>query len=67
MKISIPDDYFDPLLTMDNVVAKPHIGHFSRDGYQYQLQFGDIFDQIVGDPAGGQTDAVNPDVPAMTE
>ena len=34
-----------PLLTMDNVVCTPHIGYVTRD--EYELQFSDVFDQIV--------------------
>jgi D-3-phosphoglycerate dehydrogenase / 2-oxoglutarate reductase len=53
-------DVRDPLLTMDNVVATPHIGYVSRD--EYELQFTDIFDQIVAYAAGTPTNVVNPDV-----
>jgi D-3-phosphoglycerate dehydrogenase / 2-oxoglutarate reductase len=53
-------DVSDPLLTMDNVIATPHIGYVSRD--EYELQFTDIFDQIVTYAAGTPTNVVNPDV-----
>jgi D-3-phosphoglycerate dehydrogenase len=53
-------DTADPLLNMDNVVATPHIGYVSRD--EYELQFTDIFDQIVSFAAGTPTNVVNPDV-----
>ena len=39
-----------PLLTMDNVVCTPHIGYVTRD--EYEIQFADIFDQIVAYAAG---------------
>jgi D-3-phosphoglycerate dehydrogenase len=53
-------DVHDPLLTMDNVVCTPHIGYVSRD--EYELQFTDIFDQIVAYAAGTPSNVVNPDV-----
>jgi len=53
-------DVSDPLLTMDNVIATPHIGYVSRD--EYELQFTDIFDQIVAYAAGNPANVVNPDV-----
>jgi D-3-phosphoglycerate dehydrogenase / 2-oxoglutarate reductase len=53
-------DIADPLLTMSNVVATPHIGYVSRD--EYEIQFTDIFDQIVAFAAGNPTNVVNPDV-----
>jgi D-3-phosphoglycerate dehydrogenase len=53
-------DINDPLLTMDNVVATPHIGYVSYD--EYEIQFADIFDQIVAYAAGAPTNVVNPDV-----
>jgi D-3-phosphoglycerate dehydrogenase len=53
-------DIGDPLLNMDNVVATPHIGYVSRD--EYEIQFSEIFDQIVSYAAGAPTNVVNPDV-----
>jgi D-3-phosphoglycerate dehydrogenase len=53
-------DTGDPLLNMDNVVATPHIGYVSRD--EYEIQFSDIFDQIVSYAAGTPANVVNPDV-----
>ena len=52
-------DTGDPLLTMDNVVCTPHIGYVSRD--EYEIQFTDIFDQILAYAAGAPTNVVNPD------
>jgi D-3-phosphoglycerate dehydrogenase len=53
-------DTADSLLNMDNVIATPHIGYVSRD--EYEIQFTDIFDQIVACAAGTPTNVVNPDV-----
>jgi D-3-phosphoglycerate dehydrogenase len=47
-----------PLLTMDNVICTPHIGYVSRD--EYELQFSDIFTQIVAFAAGAPVNVVNP-------
>jgi D-3-phosphoglycerate dehydrogenase len=52
-------DPTDPLLTLDNVVCTPHIGYVTRD--EYELQFTDIFDQIVDYAAGKPSNVVNPD------
>ena len=49
-----------PLLLMDNVVCTPHIGYVTRD--EYELQFGDIFDQITAYAAGAPINVVNPGV-----
>jgi D-3-phosphoglycerate dehydrogenase / 2-oxoglutarate reductase len=49
-----------PLLTMDNVVCTPHIGYVTRD--EYEIQFADIFDQILAYAAGKPINVVNPDV-----
>jgi len=53
-------DTAHPLLTLPNVVATPHIGYVSRD--EYELQFSDIFDQIVDYANGRPSNVVNPDV-----
>ena len=53
-------DTAHPLLTLPNVVATPHIGYVTRD--EYDLQFADIFDQIVSYAAGTPINVVNPDV-----
>jgi D-3-phosphoglycerate dehydrogenase len=48
-----------PLLAMENVVCTPHIGYVTRD--EYEIQFTDIFDQIVAYAAGAPINVVNPD------
>jgi D-3-phosphoglycerate dehydrogenase len=53
-------DPFDPLLRLEQVVATPHIGYVTRD--EYELQFGEIFDQIVAYAAGKPINVVNPAV-----
>jgi D-3-phosphoglycerate dehydrogenase / 2-oxoglutarate reductase len=50
----------DPLLAMDNVVCTPHIGYVTRE--EYEIQFSDIFDQVVAYAAGRPINVVNPDV-----
>jgi D-3-phosphoglycerate dehydrogenase / 2-oxoglutarate reductase len=47
-----------PLLSMPNVVCTPHIGYVTRD--EYDLQFADIFDQILSYAAGTPINVVNP-------
>ena len=49
-----------PLLTMDNVVATPHLGYVTRD--EYELQFTEIFDQIAAYAAGAPINVINPEV-----
>jgi len=53
-------DTAHPLLTMRNVVATPHIGYVTRE--EYELQFSDIFDQIVAYAAGTPINVINPEV-----
>jgi D-3-phosphoglycerate dehydrogenase len=53
-------DTSNPLLTMENVICTPHIGYVTRD--EYELQFTDIFDQILAYAAGAPINVVNPDV-----
>ena len=48
-----------PLLTMDNVVCTPHIGYVTRD--EYEVQFSDVFDQIVAYAEGHPINVVNPE------
>jgi D-3-phosphoglycerate dehydrogenase / 2-oxoglutarate reductase len=48
----------DPLFALDNVVCTPHIGYVSRD--EYEIQFSDIFDQILAFEAGAPINVVNP-------
>jgi D-3-phosphoglycerate dehydrogenase len=50
----------DPLLLMDNVVCTPHIGYVTRD--EYELQFSDIFDQIIAYARGQPINVVNAEV-----
>jgi D-3-phosphoglycerate dehydrogenase len=49
-----------PLFAMDNVICTPHIGYVSRD--EYEIQFSDIFDQIVAYAHGRPINVVNPQV-----
>ena len=53
-------DAGDPLLQLDNLVCTPHIGYVTRE--EWELQFRDIFDQIVAYGAGASTNVVNPEV-----
>jgi D-3-phosphoglycerate dehydrogenase / 2-oxoglutarate reductase len=53
-------DRDDPLLALPNVVCTPHIGYVTRD--EYELQFADIFDQIVAFAQGAPINVVNPEV-----
>jgi D-3-phosphoglycerate dehydrogenase len=48
----------DPLLAMENVLCTPHIGYVTRD--EYELQFADVFDQIVAYAIGTPINVVNP-------
>jgi len=51
-------DVNHPLLTMDNVVCTPHLGYVTRE--EFEIQFIDIFDQIVAYGAGSPLNVVNP-------
>lgn len=48
-----------PLLTLENAVCTPHIGYVTRD--EYEIQFADIFDQIVAFAGGAPINVVNPE------
>jgi D-3-phosphoglycerate dehydrogenase / 2-oxoglutarate reductase len=52
-------DPADPLLALDNVVCTPHIGYVTRD--EYELQFCDIFDQVIAYAQGKPINVVNPE------
>jgi D-3-phosphoglycerate dehydrogenase len=49
-----------PLLAMENVVCTPHLGYVTLD--EWELQFADIFDQILAFAAGKPINVVNPSV-----
>ena len=49
-----------PLFAMPSVVCTPHIGYVSHE--EYELQFADIFDQILAFDSGAPINVVNPDV-----
>ena len=48
---------------MEQVVCTPHIGYVTRD--EYEVQFAEIFDQIIAYAAGTPINVVNPDVLRM--
>lgn len=47
-----------PLLQMNNVICTPHIGYVTKE--EYELQFSDIFDQILAYAEGSPINVVNP-------
>ena len=55
-------DTHHPLLDNPNVVATPHIGYVTRE--EFELQFSDVFDQIVAFAAGYPINVVNPNAVA---
>jgi len=50
----------DPLVSLDNLIATPHIGYVTHE--EYEIQFRDIFDQIVAYAAGAPINVINPEV-----
>jgi len=48
-----------PLLALPNAICTPHIGYVTRE--EYDLQFADIFDQIVAFAAGAPINMINPE------
>jgi D-3-phosphoglycerate dehydrogenase len=53
-------DTDDPLLSMPNVIATPHIGYVTRD--EFEIQFSDIFEQIIAFRDRTPINVVNPEV-----
>lgn len=53
-------DLDDPLLQLPNVITTPHIGYVTRD--EFEIQFADVFDQVVAYAAGAPINVVNPAV-----
>ena len=53
-------DTTHPLLNLPNVVCTPHIGYVTKE--EYELQFSDIFDQILAYAKGSPINVVNPQV-----
>jgi len=52
-------DPHHPLLGIENAVVTPHIGYVTRE--EYEIQFSDIFDQIIAYVSGRPINVVNPD------
>ena len=52
------DDH--PLFKMDNVICTPHIGYGTRE--EYEVQFTEIFDQVVAYAKGKPESMINPEV-----
>ncbi|QKH34751.1 D-2-hydroxyacid dehydrogenase family protein [Achromobacter pestifer] len=53
-------DTADPLLRMPNVLCTPHIGYVTYE--EWDLQFKDVFNQILAFAAGKPVNMVNPQV-----
>ncbi|MEM6974641.1 MAG: D-2-hydroxyacid dehydrogenase family protein [Pseudomonadota bacterium] len=48
-----------PLLTNPNVLPMPHVGYVTED--EFELQFSDIFEQVVAFAAGDPVHVINPE------
>ena len=53
-------DANDPMLRHPNLIGTPHIGYVTED--EFDLQFGDIFDQINAFAEGAPIHMINPEV-----
>jgi D-3-phosphoglycerate dehydrogenase len=49
-----------PLLQLPNVLATPHLGYVTHE--EYEMQFTEIFGQILAYAAGAPVNVVNPEV-----
>ena len=54
------NDVSDPLLRHENVICTPHIGFVTEE--EFELQFSEIFDQIIAFDRGNPKNMVNPEV-----
>ena len=52
----------DPLATHPNLIGTPHIGFVTED--EFEIQFADIFDQVVAWRDGAPIHMINPEVVA---
>jgi D-isomer specific 2-hydroxyacid dehydrogenase, NAD binding domain len=52
-----------PLLAMENVVCTPRIGYVTRD--EYEIQFSDVFDQIIACASGAPIKRGQPRCPGV--
>jgi len=52
-------DTTNPLLNMANAICTPHIGYVTRD--EYEIQFSEIFDQIIAYASGKPLNVINPE------
>ena len=60
-EVTVFNDHLEEVDALaENVVCTPHLGYVTRD--EYEIQFSDIFDQIVAYAAGSPVNVVNPDV-----
>lgn len=53
-------DTGNPLFAMPNVVCTPHIGYVTAE--EFEVQFAEIFDQIIAYQDGAPVNVVNPEV-----
>ena len=49
----------DPLATHPNLIGTPHIGFVTED--EFEIQFADIFDQVVSWRDGAPINMINPE------
>ena len=52
----------DPLATHPNLIGTPHIGFVTED--EFEIQFADIFDQVVAWRDGAPINMINPEAAA---
>ena len=52
----------DPLATHPNLIGTPHIGFVTED--EFEIQFADIFDQVVSWRDGAPINMINPEAAA---